>query len=381
MIAIVYPQFFQVSGIARYVESFLANLPAQTPRIVLITIDEPGHRPIDPRVEVMRIPNPTHRLGLLTWSLRVRRLLAQWRREGELECINLHTPPMIPALLIGGGPLVWTAHTTYWGMSGKFEGNRNFDNPWNPLGLWFKIQIEKLLLARAQRVIGLTEQGRQELACYGDVGKVSIVPNGVDISRFDIAGDAPPKDIDVIFAGRIEKRKGSRPMVEVCKRLVAARPGIRIAIVGYGDDDAYVNAELSRLPDNVILAGKVPFDQMVSYYRRSRVYAATSYYEGLPGTCLEAMAVGLPAVTWDLLFYSDLVVEGRTGSLAAPNDLDGMTSAVVALLDDPKRATELGANGRELVRHRYDWRRLSREVLDVLLPPNAAGSTVERAAT
>ena len=154
-------------------------------------------------------------------------------------------------------------------------------------------------------------------------------------------------------------------MVEVCRRLVAAHPRIRIAIVGYGDDDDFVRTGLAELKDNVVLYGKAPFSEMVGHYRRSKVYVSTSYYEGLPGTCLEAMAMGLPVVVWDLLFYRDLVVSGMTGLTAPVNDTGALVDSVGRLLADPDRAAAMGRNAREAVRDRYDWRRLSGRLLSV----------------
>jgi glycosyltransferase involved in cell wall biosynthesis len=173
------------------------------------------------------------------------------------------------------------------------------------------------------------------------------------------------KEFDLLFCGRIEFRKGSRAMVELCRRLIAAKPDIRIAIVGYGDDDAWVRQELAPFSVNVLLTGKVPFEDMIGFYNRSRIYASTSYYEGLPGTCLEAMAMQLPAVVWDFLFYRGLVEEGRTGCLAAPNDFDAMLAKIVNLLAQPELAAELGRNGRALLETNYSWTRLSHDVLNV----------------
>jgi len=131
----------------------------------------------------------------------------------------------------------------------------------------------------------------------------------------------------------------------VCLRLLQARPGLRICIVGHGDDEAHVRQRLAAVagPDGPVrFAGRVPLAAMPDLYRRSRVYASTSYYEGLPGTCLEAMATGVPAVVWNLPFYSGLVVEGCSGLLAPVNDLECFTQRVLELIDQPDRAAALG---------------------------------------
>jgi glycosyltransferase involved in cell wall biosynthesis len=365
MIAIVYPEFYGVGGIARYLESFLDNL-SDDACVLLITGDSRGSTRARPNVQIMHVPLTSNRAGLITWSLTVRRVLQRLHREGRIECINLHAPPLIPGLLLPAQiPLVLTAHTTYLGMSGRFYAKRYYESQWNPLALAIKMWMERRILARACKVITLTEQGRQEILSYGYAGPIVVIPNGADTRAF-APNDAAAKTIDVLFCGRIERRKGSRPMTAVCKALLQARPGLRICIVGYGDDEAWVREQLENCGAAVEFTGKVSFEEMARHYNRSRVYVSTSYYEGLPGTCLEAMAMALPVVVWDFLFYQGLVVPGKTGCIVPPDNIALMLHEILGLLDQPTTAVQLGRNGRELLRSRYDWPRLASNIVDEL---------------
>jgi glycosyltransferase involved in cell wall biosynthesis len=363
VIAIIYPQFYGVGGIARYLESFLQNLPANAPAVTLVTGDE-GRRAGSFRgVEIVHVPFTSSRFNLLTWGWRVRELLLRWHASGRIECVNLHWPPLIPGLLLPARiPLVLTAHTTYRGMSGEFYGAHYFDSQWSKGSLRIKKAMEQRILSGAAKVITLTEQGRQEIRSYAYHGPVAVIPNGADVVKFT-PDRSVGKDIDVLFSGRIEQRKGSRAIPALCRRIVAARPGVRICIVGYGEDESWVSAQLQGLGASVHMTGKVPFEQMIGYYNRSSVYVSTSCYEGLPGTCLEAMAMGLPAVVWDFLFYRGLVTSGETGLLAAPNDFAAMTDNVLALLDDAVRARRLGEAGRQVLLDKYSWQRLAAEII------------------
>ena len=365
MIAIVYPQFYGVGGIARYLDSFLANLPVDHPEIVLITGDEKREERSFRGVEIIHVPFSSNRFSLATWGLAVRRLLLEMHRSGRVRYVNLHWPPLIPALFLPSEiPLVLTAHTTYLGMAGRYYESRHFDGHWIATSLAIKMWIERKIFCRVGKVIALTEQGRQEVLRYGFAGPIAVIPNGADVRKFQ-PDEVVSKDVDVLFSGRIERRKGSVPMVELCRQLVAKKPGIRICIVGYGEDFDWVRSELSPLSANVVMTGKVPFDEMVAYYNRSRVYVSTSYYEGLPGTCLEAMSMQLPAVVWDFLFYRGLVIEGETGALAEPNDFSAMVDKTLALLSNPKQASQMGRNGRALLESDYSWEKLAGDILEV----------------
>lgn len=365
MIAIVYPQFYGVGGIARYLDSFLANLPVGHPPIYLITGDEHQTARNYAGVEIIHIPFTSNRLNLFIWSWQARKQLIRLYQVNKIKWVNLHFPPLIPGLFLPKEiPVVLTAHTTYLGMSGQFYPTKHFDSQWGKWSLLIKKWMENQIFMRTQKVITLTEQGRQEVLAYGFNRSITVIPNGAD-TRLFVPNPSVDKDIDVLFCGRIEFRKGSRSMVELCLQLITQKPDIRIAIVGYGDDFAWVKEKLSSRNKNVLLTGKVSFSETIAYYNRSKLYASTSYYEGLPGTCLEAMAMHLPVVAWDFLFYHGLVVEGKTGALIAPNDFYAMTDTILALLADPQRMAALGQQGRALLVADYNWSSLAKDVLRV----------------
>lgn len=365
MIAIVYPQFYGVGGIARYLDSFLSNLPTDHPPIYLITGNEYQEARVYPGVEIIHIPFSSNRFNLFLWGFHARRLLIRLHGQGKIKLINLHFPPLIPCLFLPRNiPVVLTVHSTYLGMSGNYYPEKYYVGDTNYFALRIKMWMESRIYKNSSRAITLTEFGREQVLAYGYDKPISIIPNGVDLNHFQPSTNSK-KDIDVVFAGRIERLKGSNGMVEICRRLVEKKKDILILIVGYGDEEASVRQQLSELSANIIMTGKVPFAEMMEFYSRSRVYASTSYYEGLPGTCLEAMSMQLPVVVWDFLFYRGLVIEGKTGVLVPPNDFDVMVQEIMALLADEEHAKQMGRAGRALLASNYNWSNLAAEILDV----------------
>lgn len=363
MIAIFYPQFYGVGGIARYLDSFLSNLPEDHPPIYLITGDEHRDERNYPGVEIVHIPFTSSRWNLLIWGWKARKCIKRLYAEGKIKWVNLHFPPLIPGLFIPRHiPLLITVHSTYRGMSGRFYSKQYYPSEINWLSLRMKLLMESWIYKIADRAITLTEFGLRQVRSYEFSGPIEIIPNGVDLQQFNPSADIQ-KDIDVLFSGRIERLKGSNGIAEVCRRLVKKKSDISIFIVGYGAEENWLHDQLADMASNITFTGKVPFEEMMRYYNRSHLYASTSYYEGLPGTCLEAMAMQLPAVVWDFLFYRGLVVAGETGLLAAPNDYDGMVDHILKLLDNPELAEQMGRNGRMLLEERYSWKKLAVDVL------------------
>ncbi|HYN54504.1 MAG TPA: glycosyltransferase family 4 protein [Methylotenera sp.] len=365
MIAIVFPQFYGVHGIARYLDSFLTNLPANHPTIYLITGDEFRSERHFTGVEIIHIPFTTNRFNLFFWSLKARKILIQLHTQKKIQYVNLHIPPLIPGFFMPKHiPLILTAHTTYIGMSGRIYPKQFFVSQWGKLEIAFKLWMEKQFFKQAAKIITLTEQGRQELLTYGITKPIEIIPNGVDTQSFTPA-QSVVKEYDVLFCGRIELRKGSRAMVEVCQALIQEKNDVRILIVGYGDDDVWVKAQLGAYAANVLFTGKVNFSEMQNYYAKSKLYVSTSYYEGLPGTCLEAMAMGLPAVVWDFLFYRGLVEHGKTGYLVEPNNTYAMSEKIIEVLSDTAIYSYLQSNTRPHIEDNYDWKNLTKKILSV----------------
>ncbi|PPC87176.1 MAG: group 1 glycosyl transferase [Methylotenera sp.] len=365
MIAIVYPQFYGVGGIARYLDSFLSNLPKNSPKIYVITGDENRAQRRYVNVEIIHIPFTISRFNLFIWGWKARQIIMRLFAEGKIKVINLHFPPMIPGLLLPKHiPIFLTVHSTYLGMSGKFYPEKYYTSEigWLPLNI--KMWMESRLYKNCKCAITLTEFGRQQMLTYGFDKLITIIPNGVDLNQFKATNESA-KDIDVIFSGRIELLKGSKKMVEVCKHLIANKPNILIYLVGYGDEESWVREQLEQYSKNIVMTGKVPFCDMMAYYNRSKLYVSTSYYEGLPGTCLEATAMGLPTIAWDFLFYHGLVLPDKTGYLIVPNDSTAMAQKIVAVLDDEQTHARLAANTRAHVEAHYNWADLSQQILQV----------------
>ena len=368
MIALVYPELYGVQGIARYIDSFLKNLPESHPKIYVITGDKNDsvNREYTEQVEIINIPFENGRFSLFLWSFAARKIIIQLHKQQKIQLVNFHIPPMIPGLFLPKSiHHVLTLHTTYLGMSGKYYPTQYYKSQWSDSEVFVKKLIEKYVLSYTDKVITLTEQGKSELDCYGYFGEVDIIPNGADLSCF--TPTESDKKYDIIFSGRIESRKGSRSIVQFCEQIIKEKEDIKIVIVGYGDDDEFVNQQLKTYSKNILLTGKVPFDEMVSYYNQSKIYVSTSYYEGLPGTCIEAMSMKLPVVVWDLLFYKGLVNDGINGRLAEVNHMDSLVKQSLGLLNDNKRMKQFGENGRSTVSERYDWKRLSPLVLASML--------------
>ena len=88
--------------------------------------------------------------------------------------------------------------------------------------------------------------------------------------------------------------------------------------------------------------------------------------EGLGNAFLEAMAVGLPVVGTPVGGIVDFLRDGETGALVLPRHPSDLAMRLERLLADPALRQQLAAAGQQLVRERYDWEKLARDMGELL---------------
>ena len=164
---------------------------------------------------------------------------------------------------------------------------------------------------------------------------VRVIPSGVDLPpEVGEEADTP----QVLYAGRLSEEKG-------VLELVAAADGMNLVVAGDGP-------LRSRVRD---ARGFVPHDELQALYARAAVVACPSRREGFGVACLEAMAHARPVVAGDVGGLRDLVVDGETGYLVPPADVDALRAALERLLGDRDLRRRLGAAGRARARDHFSW--------------------------
>ena len=83
----------------------------------------------------------------------------------------------------------------------------------------------------------------------------------------------------------------------------------------------------------------------------------STHKEGLPNVLLEALSMGLPVVSSRLAGTPEVVIDGVTGLLVEPGDVDGLAQAILTLGEDDTARTRMGAAGRQLMLDDFDKRR------------------------
>ncbi len=232
--------------------------------------------------------------------------------------------------------------------------------------------LEGWTCGRADAIAVICEGLRGDLIARGlPADKIVVSPNGVDLTLF---GQPAPRDealarqwglegAEVIgFIGSFYDYEGLDDLIAAMPRLVAARPGARLLLVGGGPMEAALRAqaEASPVADAIRFVGRVPHQEVERYYGLVDVLAYPRKKMRLtdlvtPLKPLEAMAQRRLVAASDVGGHRELIEDGRTGTLFPPDDPVALAEALAALLADRSIWERRRDAGRAFVEKERNW--------------------------
>jgi glycosyltransferase involved in cell wall biosynthesis len=213
--------------------------------------------------------------------------------------------------------------------------------------------LARRLLGRATLVV-CASRALAEAATALGARDVRVIPSGVDLPPAPPEPEKEAEPPEVLFVGRLSHEKGILELVEAARGL---------PLVAAGDGPLR-----TRVPQAL---GWVAHRDLERLYRRAAVVCCPSRREGFGVACAEAMAHGKPVVASAVGGLLDLVVDGETGLLVPPGEVDALRAALERLLADRDLRRRLGAAARERAREHFSWE----SATDATLAAYAAATT------
>lgn len=221
---------------------------------------------------------------------------------------------------------------------------------------------------------------------YTSVGipraKIVTVYSGLDSVPFQRAARGQvraelglaPEALVVTCVANLRPVKNHALLLEAIARLPANQP-VHLLAVG----DGPLRAELIARAQRLGLSERVHWlgsrQDIPAILADTDIKALTSDWEGLPGALLEAMAAGCPVVATRVGGAPELVLEGETGLLTPPGDVEALTAALSQLVGDPALRRRLGQAGQRRAHEQFDLTqqvaRLEEQLMAVALGPAA----------
>lgn len=307
----------------------------------------------------------------LTFALHA--ILWVLRNGRDFDAIIASTPPMFTALVGLAGKLV---HGTHWITDVRdfwIDPAAYLDFvPAERVLVGASRLFERLAFATSDLILTTTPEMRSQLLSrYSSVdpGTVTVIPNGVDASRFAPASSVEPGESRIVYTGNL----GHAQDLELCVRAMQyVETDLTLTIVGDGDRRSaleHLVAELD-LADAVEIIGpvdrsRVPAILDSSLFGVAPTDATEALSYAVPTKAYEYMASELPVVVTGTGAVERLVAESE-GGVAAADDPVALAATFDELRTDDEWRRRLGRNGRRFVERRRDRRQIARKLADQL---------------
>ena len=177
--------------------------------------------------------------------------------------------------------------------------------------------------------------------------RLEMVPNGVDLSRFEPVAAPNGGDVTTVATlANLRPEKGLLQLVEAAAIVTRRAPRARFVIWGEGALRTDLEARIRTLG----LTGRVEMRgatrEPAQALQQCQIFVLASLSEASSNVVLEAMATGLPVVGTRVGGLPGLVDDNRTGLLVPPDDAPALAEAILRLVEAPDLRAEMGAQGR-----------------------------------
>jgi phosphatidylinositol alpha-mannosyltransferase len=172
--------------------------------------------------------------------------------------------------------------------------------------------------------------------------------------------------LNILFVGRMEKRKGLNYLLEAYKEVKQKIPNSRLIVVGPGTRlrKKYEKQVKRHALQDVVFVGYTSYDDLPRYYKTADIFCSPATgRESFGIVLLEAMAVGTPVVASNIEGYANVLTQGVDGLLVPPKDTRMLAQALLSLLLDEPLRQQMGAKGI-LKAKEYSWEHIAQRVLN-----------------
>ncbi len=294
-------------------------------------------------------------------------------KEWQPDLLQAHSPVLdaLAALRVGkklGIPVIYEIRA-FWEDAAVGNGTGREG------GLRYHLikALETHAVKSADAVAVICEGLRGDLIARGiEAEKITVSPNGVDL---DLFGDPPPRDDalavelglaadDAVigFIGSFYDYEGIDDLIAAMPALVAAEPRARLLLVGGGPMESALKAQAAASPvaEHILFVGRVPHEQVERYYSLIDILSYPRKKMRLtdlvtPLKPLEAMAQGKLVAASDVGGHRELIEDGVTGTLFAPDDPAAIAASLEGLLRDRSIWGERRDRARAFVEKHRNW--------------------------
>ena len=292
-------------------------------------------------------------------------------------------------LLEGDWPLVTSLHTPlqFW-----IHSNPNYSS--NPE--WMSrfgrpmLALEAELMTSVDAIRANSEAITQEIESVYDLkfdqDRTVVIPHGLSEPAFS-AMERASDDIEVLFVGRLEARKGIDVLLTAIPALLSAHANVRVRIVGDNsqrgqDGVTYENKFRDQYRDaawfpRVRFNGRVTDQVLQQAYAACDIFVAPSRFESFGLVFLEAMRVAKPVIGCKAGGMPEIISDGESGLLVSPGDPLELIKALTWMIEHPHERIRMGQVGRRIFETRFTSAKMAERSLGLydLVAPRSVNAS------
>lgn len=254
-----------------------------------------------------------------------------------------------------GIPYFVRLHSASWTWREMLGEGRFFDR--------YEKWTEKRLLQKAAGISSPSKMLAEHITKVLKVERpISIIPYPVETESF-----APSQKSSypvILFAGRVEKRKGADLLLDATESLLRKHPDAQFVFAGKVCSDLESRVKILEGNSSFQFLGVLNREVLKDWYRKAWVFCAPSLWDNSPNTIYEAMSCGTPVVASRAGGISELVEDSVTGFLFPPGNLERFSEKINLLMDDQELRNKTGENARQKALRCYSEKTIAAQTKD-----------------
>ena len=326
-------------GAERMMTYLCEGLAARGHQVTLLTLDDsvPDFYTLPAPVARARVHLPTFRAaGILGGIPRLIKLTRAIQKTRPQVVISFMTVTVIGACVFLRTPVIYADHldVRHFPYSRKWQFLRD------------------ILLRFAHTVTVLSERDldfiRQHYPHWHAqvVYNPALVPDKIPAER---PAFLKPGVKYVLAVGRLNPQKGFDRLLAAWGQLGPVRVGWRLAIIGGGEEEKALKEQAEKIGISQTVDFIPPQQEIFSAYKHAQIFAMSSRTEGFPLALLEAMACGMPVVSFNCTGPDVIVRPDVDGILVPQEDVPAFAAALGALMRETQKRQQLGARAQEVL--------------------------------
>lgn len=292
------------------------------------------------------------KLKNIEYSWKLNKTFEKLIEQYHLDLVHIHGGPgglfLFKKLSV---PVVYTTHHTYW-QQYRYIGTQRWK--------YLLYVLEKQSYSLADQIICVSTDTKKILSKYYNVKQqiLRYIPNGIgqEKNKDSAVVEKEKKTKDILYVGRIDKRKGVDFLLKAMKIVREIDSDIVLHLVGTGKDKEKFEllSKKEQLP--VIFYDHISDDELKILYKKMSVQIVPSIFEGFGISILEGMKQGIPIIATNVDGIRNIIKHNYSGMLVSYNDPYSLADTIVYLIGNSKLQEKLVSNAfKELPK--YNWQK------------------------